>query len=150
MIAVFWNIKGMKSITFLPSSSTFDKFLFVGTVLADIQKKLTSERPKLLGSGLYLHLDNTRPHFADGEIEKLGFRRMPHPPYSPDLAPSDFFLFGYLKNQLQGVKFGDEKELFGKVVDVLHSIPQTVLTRVYLDWKWKHRLCIAMDGEYVE
>jgi hypothetical protein len=34
--------------------------------------------------------------------EALGFILVPQPPYSPDLAPCEFFLFGYLKQQLEG------------------------------------------------
>jgi transposase len=35
----------------------------------------------------------------------------PHPPYSPDLAPADFYLFGYVKHQLQGHEFTEGAEL---------------------------------------
>ena len=44
--------------------------------------------------GIFLHFDNARPHAAEHEVDEMGFKKLPHPPYSPDLAPSDFFLFG--------------------------------------------------------
>ena len=40
------------------------------------------------------------------------FQRAPHPPYSPDLAPSDFFLFGYVKEKLGGQSFKTREELY--------------------------------------
>jgi hypothetical protein len=43
-----------------------------------------------------------------GKIEELGFTLMPQPPYSPDLAPCDFFLFSYLKQHLEGKHFARE------------------------------------------
>jgi histone-lysine N-methyltransferase SETMAR len=51
-------------------------------------------------------MDNARPHtahltqdfLADGPFEVL-----PHPPYSPDVAPSDFYLFGTMKSKLKGL-----------------------------------------------
>jgi hypothetical protein len=36
------------------------------------------------------------------KIEELGFILVPQPLYSPDLAPCDFFLFGYLEQHLEG------------------------------------------------
>ena len=35
------------------------------------------------------------------KIEKMGWEVLPHPPYSPDLAPSDYHLFGFVKNQMR-------------------------------------------------
>jgi hypothetical protein len=46
---------------------------------------------------LLLHADNARPHTAKLSTQYFNENRMksePHPPYSPDLAPSDFYLFG--------------------------------------------------------
>jgi histone-lysine N-methyltransferase SETMAR len=55
-----------------------------------------------------LHHDNARPHTAPAaqeRIEKLKWELLEHLPYSPDLAPSDFHLFGLLKKHLSGKTF---------------------------------------------
>ncbi|KAI6656057.1 hypothetical protein LOD99_1791 [Oopsacas minuta] len=44
-------------------------------------------------------------------IDDLGFEFFPHPPYSPDLAPSDYWLFGEMKRPLRGKRFEDFKQL---------------------------------------
>jgi [histone H3]-lysine36 N-dimethyltransferase SETMAR len=41
----------------------------------------------------------------------LKWEQLPHPPYSPDLAPSDFHLFRSLSNYLKGKQFNDNNEL---------------------------------------
>jgi hypothetical protein len=41
-----------------------------------------------------------------------GFTKMKHPPSSPDFAPRNFFLFGYIKEKLKDIVFSDEEELF--------------------------------------
>ncbi|QQP57739.1 Putative DD34D transposase [Caligus rogercresseyi] len=41
------------------------------------------------------------------KLNKLGYELLPHPPYSPDLTPSDYFLFADLKRMLAGKKFKD-------------------------------------------
>ena len=56
---------------------------------------------------MLLH-DNVRPHTAAHTAEtlrKLKFEVMAHPPYSPDLAPSDYYLFGPLKEALKCRRF---------------------------------------------
>jgi hypothetical protein len=46
----------------------------------------------------------------------------PHPPYSPDLAPSDFYIFGYLKKCSAGLSFEDADQLRVAVEGVLEGI----------------------------
>jgi [histone H3]-lysine36 N-dimethyltransferase SETMAR len=45
------------------------------------------------------------------KLHELGYELRPHPPYSPDLAPSDFFLFAELKRMLAGKKFSTNQEV---------------------------------------
>ena len=52
----------------------------------------------------WLRLDNYRVHNSKVTLEKTeeySFKRAPHPAYSPDIAPSDFFLFRYMKEMLK-------------------------------------------------
>jgi histone-lysine N-methyltransferase SETMAR len=46
----------------------------------------------------------------------------PHPPYSPDLAPSDFYLFRYVKRCLAGLSFKDADQILAAVEGVLEGI----------------------------
>ena len=49
------------------------------------------------------HHDNAKLHVAEcvkSYLNSNGFTIIRHPPYSPDLAPSDFWLFDYIKRQL--------------------------------------------------
>jgi len=62
---------------------------------------------------LLLH-DNAPAQISPDEqarIKDIGFEQLSHPPYSPDLAPSDFYLFRHLKQQLHGTRFFDDDEL---------------------------------------
>jgi hypothetical protein len=57
---------------------------------------------------MFLQHDNARPHTSvrtREHITKMGWTVLPHPSYSPDLAPSDFHLFGSLKDALRGTHF---------------------------------------------
>jgi len=70
-------------------------------------------RGKVTKRVLFLH-DNALAHRAFATQEKLaylGFQCLDHPPYSPDLAPSDYHLFPGLKNQLKGSYFSSDAEI---------------------------------------
>jgi histone-lysine N-methyltransferase SETMAR len=58
--------------------------------------------------------DNARPHTSlrtQEAIAKFGWNVLPYPSYSPDLAPSDFHLFGPLKDALCGARFDDDEDV---------------------------------------
>jgi hypothetical protein len=73
----------------------------------------------------------------------------PHPPHSPDLAPSDFYLFGYLKDRLRGQHFEDGDQLFDAISALTETIEKVTLQRVLLEWMERLRRCIDTNGEYV-
>jgi hypothetical protein len=74
----------------------------------------------------------------------------PHPPHSPDLALSDFSLFGDVKRFLAGLLFEDADQLLAAVEGVLEGIKKMTLRAVFLEWMDRLRKCIATNGEYTE
>jgi hypothetical protein len=64
----------------------------------------------------------------------IGLNRMKqalHPSYSPDLAPSDFFLFGYVKGKLMGCRAETPSELLIRIRVFLAEIPRETLNAVF-------------------
>ena len=51
-----------------------------------------------------------------------GFMKLPHPPYSPDLAPSDYWLFTHLKHHLKGRRFETKEDLRDATSEYLTSL----------------------------
>jgi hypothetical protein len=81
------------------------------------------------------------------KIEELGFGLVPQPLYSPDLAPCDFFLFGYVKEHLEGKHFTREDQVIGAVSEVFDKIPLQTFQKVMDDWEHRLRRCIQLGGE---
>jgi hypothetical protein len=77
-------------------------------------------------------------------------KRAPHPAYSPDLAPSDFYLFGYVKQLLAGQEFPDGEAFVGAINASLEGIEKVTLQRVFLEWMERLRRSIEIGGEYVD
>jgi histone-lysine N-methyltransferase SETMAR len=104
MVSAYFSRCAFVSVEFLPMGQKYNSQFFTETVLPSIEKKLALCRPKLRITTAHLHVDNAKPHTSRMSIEKieeLGFITVPQPLYSPDLAPCDFFLFGYLKQYLE-------------------------------------------------
>ncbi|GFO48915.1 histone-lysine N-methyltransferase SETMAR [Plakobranchus ocellatus] len=78
------------------------------------------KRPGLLRRGVVLQHDNATPHSANLTqqwLQRYGWEILPHSAHSPDLAPSDFHLFGPLKRHLGGVAFETEDDLISELMN---------------------------------
>ncbi len=73
-----------------------------------------------------------------------------HPPYSPDLAPCDYFLFPRLKKELRGVRFASVDALQAEVNHVLKEIPVHEYRAAMLDLPRRWRKCMQEGGDYFE
>jgi hypothetical protein len=65
------------------------------------------------------------------------------------LAPSDVFLFGYVKGKLMGYRAETPSELFVRIWVVLAEIPRETLNAVFLEWMGRLQKCVQVDCEYV-
>ena len=75
---------------------------------------------------------------------------MPYPPYSPDVVPSDLFLFLQInKKVLKGKRFANVEELKQKMADALKGIKTDKFKNCFEQWKSLNR-CIASNGAYFE
>jgi hypothetical protein len=96
-----------------------------------------------------LHLDNAPTHRADDDFNRLGIRRLPHPHYSTDLAPCDFWLFGNLKTKLEGSTFTSAGQLMVEVNEIFMDIPLHEFISVFDEWKLRLVECIDTGGNYL-
>ncbi|GFS12897.1 transposase [Elysia marginata] len=76
--------------------------------LSQMKSAINEQRPKVSTSRTLLLHENAGPHKARATTQSLreqGIQVLPHPTYSPDLAPCDFWLFPILKDRVVGRKF---------------------------------------------
>jgi hypothetical protein len=76
-------------------------------------------------------------------------KQAPHSPCLPDLASSDFFLFGYVRGKLMGYRAETPSELLVRIRLILAAIPGDTLNAVFLEWMERLQKCVQVDGEYV-
>jgi [histone H3]-lysine36 N-dimethyltransferase SETMAR len=80
-----------------------------------LKTAISEKRPFLLNrKGVILQHDNASSHTAKVTLQKireLGWEVIPHPAYSPDIAPSDYYLFRSLEHFLRGKKYKDMDDI---------------------------------------
>ncbi|GFV97394.1 histone-lysine N-methyltransferase SETMAR [Trichonephila clavipes] len=76
------------------------------------------------GKGIVFHHDNARPHtgmVTQQKLNALGWEVLGHPTYSPDIAPSNYYLLRSLQNYLTGKKFKSFESVSKGVADYFNS-----------------------------
>jgi hypothetical protein len=74
--------------------------------------------------------------------------RVPHPPYSQDIAPSDSWLFGRMKTALAGSRFTEPEALLEGINHFLGSIENSELTAIFHGSVERVRWIIEHNGDY--
>ena len=104
----FFNSSGLVALEILPEKTTVTSKYYTEVVLPKVEDSICEQRPTIKTSKTLLLHDNAVPHKAKlitTYLNERGISVLEHPPYSPDLAPCDFWLFPILKNRLAGRKF---------------------------------------------
>ena len=113
LASIFWDQDGILLLDYLRKGQTINAEYYSSLLvqLKDVFKEI--RRGKVTKGVLFLH-DNAPAHRAlatQKKLAHLGFQYLNHPPYSPDLAPSDYHLFPGLKKQLKGRHFSSDAEV---------------------------------------
>ncbi|UYV66000.1 hypothetical protein LAZ67_3006127 [Cordylochernes scorpioides] len=85
-----------------------------------------------------LHVGNARPHTVHVVLQFLAKHstiQIPHPPYSPDLAPNDFFLYPKLKINLKGRKFDNVDMIQAESKATLRNLSKSDFISCFDNWK---------------
>ncbi len=90
----------------------------------ELYSEIKKQRRGLISAGIILHHDNGpthTSHLISSAIHNLKYEVLRHPPYSPDLALSNYFLFSILKDYLKGRYYNDGSSLASSIHQCLNS-----------------------------
>ena len=151
MATVFWDSQDVIYIDYLEKGKT-NTGLYYAELLGRFDAELQKKRPHLAKKKVLFHHGNASGHtsaVATAKLVELGYELLPHPPYSPDLALCDFFLFPNLKKSLAGQKFESNEEVAATeayFADLQKTYFSDGLKK--LEHRWVK--CIELKGDYVE
>ena len=158
MMTVFFDFQGVIHAEFMAQGGTIQSEEYCET-LGRLKEAVRRKRPHLWirnpegYRSFLLHQDNAPCHVAVPTLAKFGewgIELLAHPPYSPDLAPSDFALFPKLKDDLRGRRFGNLELLKVEAKCLLRSYPDDFYEQIFADLVTRWKKCIAMGGAYFE
>jgi transposase len=129
MATIAWNPLEFGLLDALPKSNTFNIEYYRVNILTE----LLPFHPQANG-GLIIHAGSARPHTArecQAFCEENPLRLAVPTPYSPDLAPPDFFLFGHVKYCLHGILCPSREELLAAIHEIVEVIPRPTLEDLF-------------------
>ena len=152
MCTIFYDTEGVIHIEYMPPKTSY-----TGQYYANLIRRLSwsihEKRPgKLFTIPLLLH-NNAPVHasqVAKTALRECGFEEMPHPPYSPDLAPCDFHLFPNLKRFLRESQYANDDELKSATEKWLYQQEKTFYLSSIEKLRDRYNKCLELNGGYVE
>jgi histone-lysine N-methyltransferase SETMAR len=149
MLCIWWSVRGVAYWELLPENTT----ITAASYCRQLQRLETELKDKLKWRGpVYFQHDNAKPHVAmvtKRTLERMNWILLPHPPYSPDLAPSDYHLFLSLSNQLIGKKFENEQDLKFFLKTFFDSKPQSFYAQGIYDLPRRWQEVVDTNGKYI-
>ncbi|UYV79064.1 hypothetical protein LAZ67_17000978 [Cordylochernes scorpioides] len=138
LLTVFFDCRGVVHHEFLPQGRTVNKEYYL-QVMRNFRQEIRQKRPDLWkNKNWLLHHDNAPAHtslLVRDFLAKNNTLMMPQPPYSPDLAPCDFFLFPKLKRAMKGRRYATLDEIKTASKEELKKIFKNDFLKCFEDWK---------------
>jgi len=152
-LLVFFGPEGIVHHEYAPDGQTVNKEFYV-EVLRRLRESFRRKRPEKWRDGDWiLHHDNApahTSHLVQQFLAKHGTAQLQQPPYSPDLAPCDFFLFPRLKKVLKGHRFEATEGIKGNSTKTLLDIPKKEFAKCFQQWQKHWEKFVAAEGNYFE
>ena len=112
------------------------------------------QRPEMWKNGNWLSHHESAPAHTSLVVRefltKNNVTTVPHPAYSPDLTPCDFYMFPKMKLQLKGRRFTSIEEVQEELQQILNMLTPADFNECFQKWqnRWDH--CIQAQGDYFE
>ena len=142
----FFDSTGMIYMHWVATGETVNKKYYV-EVLREFRKRFRRKRPTIFKSGQWhFHQDNAPVHnsiLVSDYLTKMDIKTVRHPPYSPDLAPCDFWLFSQLKEKLRGCCYETTEEMKEAVTKITDTFTQKDFHGAFQKLLERYNKCIA-------
>ena len=139
-------------LDFLPKRSTITG-VYCANLLDQLRTAIREKCRGKLSYGVLLQQDNARVHtckVAMDALERNGYELIPHPAYSPDIAPRDFFLFPNLKKDIRGLHFQSDEEVVMATEEWVNGKDPDFFSSGLMALEHRWSKCITLEGNNIE
>ncbi len=150
MLVIFFDHQGVVYHEWVPDGRGIGAVVYQG-ILDRFREAVRRRHPEAWRLSWALLHDGAPAYRATPTVHYLeyhGVRIMPHPGYSPDLSPPDYWLFARVKKEVRGKHFGTIAALQTAVDKILKAIPAAEFQEAMDRYPDMLRRCIAAQGEY--
>ncbi|GFX46174.1 histone-lysine N-methyltransferase SETMAR [Trichonephila clavipes] len=152
LLCIWWDWKGRIYYELLLYGQTLNSNIYCQR-LDRLKLAINQKRPESASRrGVVFHQDNARPHtsvMTRQKLRELGWEVLMHPPYSSDLAPSDYHFFLTLKNFLSDKKLGSRKDCENRLLEFSADNDQDFYERCIMMLPLKWQQIIQQNGAYL-
>ena len=124
MVSIYISPDGQYLIDILPTGQKFNSQYFCDSILPKLESFALPDGREKHSRKWLLHYDNAPVHkskLTTESIDNSNFELLPNPPYSPDLAPLDFAIFGTIKEKMPYAQYLDEEDLLSQIKKILNE-----------------------------
>ena len=153
MHIIFIDIFGVILSWPVPSGTTVNGAYYLWVLREKLRPAIRKKRPNFILQDVIFHHDNAPAHCKREVLEVFDswdWEILSHPPYSPDLAPCDFFLFPRMKESLRGIKFETTEEIVRATKASLNDLDKDGFRDAFVRLVRRWEKCVANEGSYVE
>ena len=127
----------------MEKGSTITSNYYVNNCLYPVLKEIIKQRPTSGAKSMKFLKKEVKTY-----LNEAGIIIIRHPPYSPDLAPSDYWLFDYIKTRLDD--HADVESQKRQITKILRAIPKEEFKKTFYKYLERLQLCINNNGDYFE
>ena len=152
MASIFWESQKVIMVYYLEERRTIND-AYYAEQLRRLSQEIVRKRKRELTCGVLLLQDNAPAHtlqVAMAAATECGFEVLPHLPYSPDLAPNDFYLFPKWKTNVRGRDFRSTEGVIEAVNEYVGDQDEDFYFEGISKLEQRWRKCTKITGDYIE
>jgi hypothetical protein len=151
LASILWSVNAIHSLLDIPKGIMYNTAFVTDTGMPSLIHNVRSQARRKTSKSELVHMDNARHHNSGGAqryTEVSRAERLPHSAYSSDLAPSDFFLFGYIKEKTSDDNCESREDLSNAIIEILTEVDQELSLSVLESWVNRLKWLIKHEGKY--
>jgi hypothetical protein len=150
LVSILWSLNGIHSLLDVPKGTTYNTAFSMDAVMPSLIENVQLRTRRKTLKGWLILMDNVFAHNsgrAQSCIEASRAERLLHLASSPDLAPSNFFLFGDIREKLFDYNCESREDLLNAITEIFIGIGHGMLLSVFGSWVNRLKWVIKHEGK---